>query len=219
MDSIWVGFGIGVLSGLIAGLILHFVLNREHDSRVRVKVFDHSDSYSSNNFYLMRRKAIAKAKGVVVEYGEGFITDPPERFVKAKVHVDGMRAALFQQQKMTWTRIQTKNPFDKKWADLLRNLQKEFPKQFKLFLLDNRPGDHLLSVVLIDPRTRSRRIFLLISKPFHIGGKSKINIAHSGVMIKGSRVLSEAFYDRLNDLCDLAERIEPDTPENVPSHS
>jgi len=215
MDSVWLGVVIGVGTSLVAGLLLHLLLNRENDSHVSVKVFDPSDSYTSSNFYILLNKAIAGAKEEVVQYAEGFSTDLPERHEKAKAFVDTVHTALRARPDLKWIRIQTKNPFDEQWMVLLQALHKEFPAQFKLFLFDNRIGDHLLSVVLVDPRSRQNRVFLLISKPRHVGGDTKVNIAHTGVMIKGSRILSDAFYDRLNDLRDpKSQFVTPVTPDS-----
>lgn len=40
----------------------------------------------------------------------------------------------------------------------------------------------------------------MISKPRNLEGETKVNVAHTGVMIQGSRILAESLYDRLNSL-------------------
>lgn len=206
MTEIWIGLLIGVCSSAVAGVILHCVLNRDHDPRVKVRVFDPSDSYGSSNFYVLLQKAIAQAKEEVVQYGEGFSTDLPERLDKAEAYSDEIRGTLRKRPNLRWIRIQTKSPFDDGWFKLLLGLIRDFPSQFKLFVLDNRIGDHLMSVVLVDPRMRCNKVFLLISQARHIGGEGKISVAHTGLMIQGSRTLAEALYDRLDALRDPKSR-------------
>lgn len=190
---------IGIVAGLISGLLLHFYLNREHDTKVRIKVFDPSDSKKSTDFYTLLENAITKAKQEVIQFAEGFQTDLVERLEFAKAYVEKIRGVLGENQELRWIRIQTKRPIDDQWKDLLQGLVDAYPRQFKLTEFDNRPGDHVLSIVLIDPHLKTSKIFFLISKARNLGGEKRVHVAHTGVMIQGSRSLAEALADRLEE--------------------
>mgnify|MGYP006434744715 CR=1 FL=1 len=215
MNDTILGLIIGIISSSVAGILLHFFLNKEHDTRIKIKVFDPTESYSSSNFYAILKKTISKAKEEVVQYAEGFNTEMPERHEKAKEYTDSIRAVLRDRPSVRWIRIQTLNPYDEGWLDLQHSLIKDFPSQFKLFLFNNRLGDHITSIVLIDPKTKKSKVFIMISKPRNLGGETKVNVTHTGVMIQGSRILSESLYDRLDSLLDVSKKhittIKPDT--------
>jgi len=200
MSDIIIGLIIGIVSSSLVGFSLHFILNKEHDTRVKIKVFDPTESYTSSNFYVLLKKAISEAKEEIVQYAEGFNTEMPERHEKAKEYTDSIRSVLRERPNIRWMRIQTRNPYDEGWLDLQHSLIRDFPTRFKLFLFNNRIGGHIASIVLIDPKAKKNKVFIMISKPRNLGNETKVNVAHTGVMIQGSRILAESLYDRLDSM-------------------
>lgn len=215
MNDTILGLLIGIVSSALVGITLHFLLNKEHDTRVKIKIFEPTESYTSSNFYVLLKKAISQAKEDIVQYAEGFNTKMPERHNKAKEYTDSIRSILRARPEVRWMRIQTQNPYDEGWLNLQHSLIEDFPTQFKLFLFNNRLGDHIASIVLIDPKSKKNKVFIMISKPRNLGGETKVNVAHTGVMIQGSRILAEALYDRLDGFLDISKEhittIRPDT--------
>ena len=196
-------FLFGVLASLIAAAIWHFLVNRERDVRIGAKVFDITKPDSEDQFYVSLRGAIAKAQTEVIQYAEGFATSPQERLNVAKDYVGSIRQTLIDNPKLTWTRIQTRTPCSEDWFNLLRSLVAEFPTQFKLYLVDNRPSDHTFSVAaLIDPGLKCNQTFLLISKPKNLGGPNTVNIGDIALKIRGSQKLSKSLDEQLNRMRD-----------------
>ena len=200
-------FFLGVLASLVAAAIWHFLVNRERDVRIGAKVFDINIPNSEDRFYISLNRAISNARNEVIQYGEGFATSPTDRLNAAKKYVDSMRKILQEKPNLTWTRIQTRNPCSENWFELVQSLCHEFPARFKLYLLNNRPNDHLFSIAaLIDPNMRQNKTFLLISKPKNVGAENAVNVGDVALMIKGSERWSKSLDEKLNRMRDLSSK-------------
>jgi len=194
----------GVLPTLIGAAILHFLVNRDRDVRIGTKVFDINVPDRKDDFYVALRKAIKNAKKEIVQYAEGFATEPSGRLTEARHYVDNnIREILLSSPDLTWTRIQTRNPCSEKWFLLLQELLKEFPNRFKVYLTDNRPNEHVFSVAaLIDPNMKCNKTFLLISKPKNMGGTEAMHVGDVGLVIQGSQLWSKSLDEQLNRVRD-----------------
>lgn len=201
----WFEILAGLGLGLLATWYFGWRTSKTDDPRIRIKEYSKSES-NDHQFYEQLIKALYKSRKEVIQYAEGFDTHLPERYEAARKYTDKIKDVLRQKPEIRWIRYQTRFPEDKGWDELIGNVQKSYPSQFKLLQVKNNPGDHLMSIVLIDPCTKHSKTFLLVSNPAHIGGEKRVNLANSSLMISGSKAYSQALlnqielmYDRLKD--------------------
>jgi len=204
MDNIVIGFIIGLVSSLVAGYIIHLTINWDWDPRIKVKVFPPESSEASEKYYNHLEKSLIGAKKEVYFYGEGFYTGESDRKEKAQKYIQGIKNVLIKNNKLKIYRIQALLPTDNGWIEMQNELINTFPNRYKCFGLENKPGDHIMTIILIDPYTKHNKLFLLISKKRNVGAPENINTAHTAVMIKGSKILSSALKDRLELLLSTA---------------
>lgn len=209
MDNFIIGFIIGLVSSLAAGYIVNLTLNWDWDPRIKVRVFPPESSEASPKMYKHMERSFMHAKNEVYQYGEGFYTGKPEREDKARQYLHGIKDALKKNSNLNWYHIQTLDNEDSGWMKMQNELIEQFPDRYRFFGQNNKPGDHITTIHLIDPDTKHSKIFLMISKEINLG-PDNINTAHTTVMIKGSKDLSSALKHRLvvlskSDLIDKSK--------------
>lgn len=199
----WFGAGIGFFLSLISSYIIYRVSRRNNDPRIRIREFSRTES-NEQEFYKQLLKSTNECRKEIVQYAEGFNTSLPERQEIACQYIQDIKEILQRNPHISWIRYQTLLPGDSDWIRLISQVQEKFPHQLKLLYVDNKLGDHIVSIVLIDPGTKYSKTFLLVANPVQLGGDQKINLANSGLMITGSKAFSNALryqielmYDRL----------------------
>lgn len=192
-------FLLGVLASGFVAAIVFYIQRKEHDPHIKIKVFNTEKTDKRSYFYELLKKAITEANEEIVQYAEGFNTTAEGRMESAESYIDDIRSALRKNKELKWKRIQSLNPTDQGWQDMLQSTVNSFHPRFNAINFDNIAGDHLASIVLVDPNSKSKsKVFIMISKSKNIDGKTVVNLAHSGVMIQGSSILARCFDDRLD---------------------
>ncbi|WNJ19167.1 hypothetical protein [Pontibacter sp. G13] len=199
----WFGILMGFGLSLLSTLIIYLISKRNNDPKISIREFSRSES-NDEDFYRQFLKAIKKSRKEVIQYAEGFHTGMSQRYDVAQSLINDIRDVLQAKPHIHWLRYQTSRPHDQGWMEMLGQLKTSFPKQFNLLMVDNKLGDHIMSVVLIDPGTRYSKTFLLVANPTQMGAGEKVNLANASLMISGSKEYSKALryqielmYDRL----------------------
>ncbi|MFY0632112.1 MAG: hypothetical protein JXR05_17260 [Flavobacteriaceae bacterium] len=197
----WVTLALGFLLSIIGGIIVVLIYRKQNDPRIRIKEYSKSNS-NDQEFYTQLKKAVRNCKKEVVQYAEGFDTRLPERYDVATDYIEDLKKIFYKRKDLRWIRYQTVLPEDKKWDKLLTELSKEFPRQFKVLPVNNKFGDHIMSIVLVDPGTKFSKSFFLVSNPVNIDGSEKVSIANASLIISGSKAYSNALRNQIELMYD-----------------
>ncbi len=182
----------GTVAGVCAALIIQGIRAAKFGGLKKVRVFEPRAGQFNAEFYDYFKKQIENAKDEIIVTGEGFEYKGKEGPAIADAYHSSMRIAL--SKNVDITRIQTARPLHPKWAERLKECVREHPKNFHLYVLDNKEYQDIASVCVIDAENRNNVVEFMLSAENDLED-SAVRLASTGMFLHGRRDLARALKE------------------------